>query len=77
MPAFFYQVDYCLYDEELPDDITYFHAQWRTRATDRVSRRDYMILDGCKRKRSLCRNLYCTYHTGTLLVGRRRNEILY
>ena len=28
IPAFFYQVDYCLYDE-LPDDIAYFHAQWR------------------------------------------------
>lgn len=25
IPAFFYQVDYCLYDE-LPDDITYSHA---------------------------------------------------
>ena len=28
IPAFFYQVDYCLHDE-LPDDIAYFHAQWR------------------------------------------------
>ena len=29
IPAFFYQVDYCLHDEELPEDIAYFHAQWR------------------------------------------------
>ena len=28
VPAFFYQVDYTLYDE-LPEDMAYFHAQWR------------------------------------------------
>ena len=28
IPDFFYQVDYCLYDE-LPEDTAYFHAQWR------------------------------------------------
>lgn len=48
IPAFFYQVDYCLYDE-LPDDITYFHAQWRReRLTEKT--KDYTILDGVKGK---------------------------
>ena len=48
IPAFFYQVDYCLYDE-LPDDITYFHAQWRReRLTEK--QKDYTILDGVKGK---------------------------
>ena len=28
IPAFFYQVDYTLYDE-IPEDVAYFHAQWR------------------------------------------------
>ena len=28
IPAFFYQIDYCLVDN-LPNDIAYFHAQWR------------------------------------------------
>ena len=75
IPAFFYQVDYCLYDE-LPDDIAYFHAQWRReRLTEKT--KDYTILDGSKRKRPLYRNLHGTYHTGTLLVGRGRNEVLY
>ena len=48
IPAFFYQVDYCLYDE-LPEDITYFHAQWRReRLTEK--QKDYTILDGVKGK---------------------------
>ena len=48
IPAFFYQVDYCLYDE-LPDDIAYFHAQWRReRLTEKT--KDYTILDGVKGK---------------------------
>ena len=43
VPGFFYQVDYCLYDE-LPDDIAYFHAQWRReRLTEK--QKDYTILD--------------------------------
>ena len=42
------QVDYCLYDE-LPDDITYFHAQWRReRLTEK--QKDYTILERSKRK---------------------------
>ena len=48
IPAFFYQIDYCLYDE-LPEDITYFHAQWRReRLTEK--QKDYTILDGVKGK---------------------------
>lgn len=48
VPAFFYQVDYCLYDE-LPEDITYFHAQWRReRMTEKQV--DYTIVDGIRGK---------------------------
>lgn len=48
VPAFFYQVDYCLYDE-LPEDMTYFHAQWRReRLTEKQI--DYTIIDGIKGK---------------------------
>ena len=28
IPAFFYQIDYCIVDEH-NDDVAYFHAQWR------------------------------------------------
>lgn len=46
VPAFFYQIDYCLQDE-LPENTGYFHAQWRRqRLTERG--RDYVILDGVK-----------------------------
>jgi len=46
--AFFYQVDYCLYDE-LPEDIAYFHAQWRReRLTEKQV--DYTIVDGIRGK---------------------------
>lgn len=48
VPAFFYQVDYCL-TEEMPEDITYFHAQWRReRMTEK--QKDYVILDNVKGK---------------------------
>jgi len=48
IPAFFYQVDYCLCDE-LSEDIGYFHAQWRrTRYT--ALQEDYVILDYIKGK---------------------------
>lgn len=48
IPAFFYQVDYCLYDS-LPEDISYFHAQWRRqRLTEK--QKDYVILDEVKGK---------------------------
>ncbi|WMJ86251.1 glycoside hydrolase family 172 protein [Anaerocolumna sp. MB42-C2] len=48
VPAFFYQVDYCLY-ENLPEDISYFHAQWRR---ERLTKKqvDYTIVDGIKGK---------------------------
>ncbi|MDR2631660.1 MAG: DUF2961 domain-containing protein [Spirochaetaceae bacterium] len=48
VPAFFYQVDYCLYDE-LPSDTVYFHAQWRReRLTQK--QKDYILVDGIKGK---------------------------
>lgn len=46
VPAFFYQVDYLLVDE-LPEDVTYFHAQWRReRMTEK--QKDYTIVDQIK-----------------------------
>jgi hypothetical protein len=45
IPAFFYQVDYQLWDRPLPESVQYFHAQWRReRLTERG--RDYRLLDG-------------------------------
>ncbi|MCQ2511241.1 MAG: DUF2961 domain-containing protein [Lachnospiraceae bacterium] len=46
IPAFFYQIDYNLYDE-LPEDTEYFHAQWR-RQPITEKKKDYVILDGVK-----------------------------
>lgn len=43
IPAFFYQIDYCLYDE-LPGEIGYFHAQWRRERCTKKGQ-DYVILD--------------------------------
>lgn len=48
IPAFFYQVDYCLYDE-LPPDMLYFHAQWRRQKITELQK-DYVILDQVKGK---------------------------
>lgn len=46
IPAFFYQIDYCLTDE-LPENTGYFHAQWRRqRITEKGQ--DYVILDQVK-----------------------------
>ena len=43
VPGFFYQIDYCEYDE-LPENTAYFHAQWRRqRLTEKA--KDYVILD--------------------------------
>jgi len=43
VPAFFYQIDYCLQDS-LPENAGYFHAQWRRqRLTEKG--KDYAILD--------------------------------
>ena len=48
IPGFFYQIDYTLYDE-MPENISYFHAQWRReRLTQKAV--DYTILDGVKGK---------------------------
>lgn len=46
VPGFFYQLDYCLYDE-LPADIAYFHAQWRREKITELQK-DYVLLDGVK-----------------------------
>lgn len=40
--GFFYQITYSLTD--IPDDIAYFHAQWRRSTTDRANP-DHVILD--------------------------------
>lgn len=46
IPAFFYQIDYCLYDE-LPDPMLYFHARWnREKLTQKG--KDYVILENVK-----------------------------
>ena len=48
VPAFFYQIDYLLTDD-IAEDITYFHAQWKR---ERITRKqiDYTILDQVKGK---------------------------
>ena len=47
IPAFFYQIDYCL--TTLPEDAAYFHAQWRRqRITEKA--KDYVVLDNIKGK---------------------------
>lgn len=46
VPAFFYQIDYCLYDE-LPENTAYFHAQWN-RQKITTKQEDYVIVDNIK-----------------------------
>ncbi|MCD2345843.1 glycoside hydrolase family 172 protein [Clostridium guangxiense] len=46
--GFFYQIDYCLYDE-LPEETAYFHAQWRREKITKL-KQDYVILDNVKGK---------------------------
>ena len=42
VPAFFFQIDYCL--QKVPENAGYFHAQWRRqRLTEKA--RDYVVLD--------------------------------
>lgn len=48
IPAFFYQVDYSLH-ETLPQNVSYFHAQWRRQKLTKLQD-DYVILDGIKGK---------------------------
>ncbi len=43
IPAFFYQVDYCLYDD-LPEGTEYFHAQWRRNRLT-TPKEDFVIAD--------------------------------
>lgn len=43
VPAFFYQVDYCLCN--VPENAMYFHAQWRRERLTQKGK-DYTILDG-------------------------------
>ncbi len=43
IPAFFYQINYCLQDK-ISHDAGYFHAQWR-RENPTVKEKDYTILD--------------------------------
>jgi len=48
VPAFFYQIDYCLQDI-WTEQVGYFHSQWRRqRITEKGC--DYVILDGVKGK---------------------------
>ena len=44
IPAFFYQIDYMLYDE-IPAEMYYFHAQWRQQKIT-IPKEDYVIVDG-------------------------------
>ena len=44
IPAFFYQIDYCLYDA-LPEPVLYFHAKWN-REPVTTKGKDYEILSG-------------------------------
>lgn len=43
IPAFFYQIDYILY-EELPEITEFFHAQWRRSPITEIGK-DYVIVD--------------------------------
>ena len=49
IPAIFYQIDYSLVEDDMPEDICYFHAQWRR---ERITQKgvDYTILDGVQGK---------------------------
>ena len=49
IPAFFYQIDYGLYQDPFPSDIAYFHAQWRREKITQLQK-DYVILDQVKGK---------------------------
>ena len=46
IPAFFYQVDYNLYDA-LPADAAYFHARWNRERFTQLGK-DYTVLEGVK-----------------------------
>lgn len=44
VPSFFYQITYALV-EDLPENVAYFHAQWRRSVTSR-KKPEHVILDG-------------------------------
>ncbi len=46
IPSFFYQIDYCL-QNSLPEEMGYFHAQWRRSKITELGK-DHVILDGVK-----------------------------
>ena len=46
LPAFFYQVDYCLY-ETLPEQTSYFHAKWNRQSITAIGE-DYVVVDNIK-----------------------------
>lgn len=46
LPAFFFQIDYCLYDA-LPEETGSFHAQWRRQRLTTLAE-DYVLLDGVR-----------------------------
>lgn len=46
IPAFFYQIDYTLYDS-LPEETALFHAQWR-RTPITTLKEDHVLLDGVR-----------------------------
>lgn len=46
LEAFFYQIDYCLYDE-LPAETMHFHASFRRQEITELQK-DYVIIDGIK-----------------------------
>ena len=47
----FYQIDYCLYDS-LPEDTSYFHAQWRRQAITEIGK-DYVQIKAPRRIKSV------------------------
>lgn len=57
VPSFFFQIDYCLYDN-LPAEIGYFQAQFRRSIITEVGR-DHVILDGVEG---------CGQYVGTFLA---------
>ena len=75
IPAFFYQIDYGLYEEPFPEDYCLFPRPVEETA-DHGAWQGLCDPGSGKRERPLCRNLYDAYHPGTLLVGRGRNQFL-
>lgn len=73
MPAIFYQVDYTLYDE-LPEDMAYFHAQWRRERLTQL-KKDYTILDGDEEYPTICGTGTEDYFGGAWSFTRTENSV--